>query len=199
MYITGYCVIRQQQIIPAPPLGQVAVNSAEEFLNATYAKLGLSYPKFYKMDRPSRYGLLAAEVLLTANPIKHYPSHAVAVILSNASASLDTDIRFEASSRQVPSPSLFVYTLPNIVTGEICIRHTITGENAFFVTPQFDASFMHHYVEQVLAQDYTDACIAGWIDVVGERDDVLLYLVEKQKRGQAVPHNVEELEKMYRK
>lgn len=197
IYISGYCIFRKLKIIPAPVFGQVPVNSVDEFLNATYEKLGLTYPKFYKMDNQSGFGLLASEILLRENPIHHHEPHTVAVVLSNANASLDTDIRFEASARDVASPSLFVYTLSNIVTGEICIRHGITGENAFFVTPEFDASFMRDYVEEVLLHGHTEACIAGWVDVVGEQHDVLLYLVEKQKRGLALPHTAEELNRIY--
>jgi len=196
-YITGYCIFRQQRIIPVPDFGQVPANSVEEFLNTTYDKLGLAYPKFYKMDSQSRFGLLASEILLRKNPIKDKPPDAIAVILSNANASLETDIRFEASARDLASPSLFVYTLSNIVAGEICIRHGITGENAFFITPEFDASFMRDYVDDVLLQGHTQVCIAGWVDVVGEQPDVLLYLVEKQERGLALPHTAEELKRIY--
>src|SRR3712207_7060242 len=35
-----------------------------------------------------------------------------------------------------PSPSVFVYTLPNIVTGEIAIRNHYHGETHFFVIPR---------------------------------------------------------------
>ncbi len=196
-YITGYSILRNQRIIPAPHFGQVSANSVDEFLNATYEKMGLSYPKFYKMDNQSRFGLLAAEILLRENPMSDHKPDAVAVVLSNGNASLDTDVRFEASTRHMASPSLFVYTLSNIVIGEICIRHGITGENAFFVTPEFDTSFMRDYVNDVLFYEHTEACIAGWVDVIGQQADVLLYLVEKQKRGLALPHTAEQLKRIY--
>jgi hypothetical protein len=196
-YISGYCIFRNRKIIPSPAFGQISSESVSEFLGTTYDKLGLVYPRFYKMDNQSGFGLLASEILLRENPVTHHEPDAIAVVLSNANASLDADIRFDASARQAASPSLFVYTLPNIVTGEICIRHGITGENAFFVTPGFNASLMRDYVEEVLLHGHSEACIAGWVDVVGEQHDVLLYLVEKQKRGMALAHSAEELKRIY--
>jgi 3-oxoacyl-[acyl-carrier-protein] synthase-1 len=59
-----------------------------------------------------------------------------AVILANRSASLKNDNDYIATisgSGYYPSPALFVYTLPNIVTGEIAIRHQIQGETAFYI------------------------------------------------------------------
>src|SRR5690606_22028679 len=106
----------------------------------------------------------------------------LSVVLSNADGSLDTDLKFDRSCQNAASPSLFVYTLPNIVVGEICIRHGIRGENAFFVSDSFDAELMCSYVELVLSQPQTKVCLAGWINVVGEQHDVLVYLVEKKQR-----------------
>lgn len=195
-FITGYCILRNCKIFGAD-LSDLSAKSAEEFLDMSYEKLGLSYPKFYKMDIQSRFGLIASEMLLRENPVSEYESEAIAVILSNANASLDTDGRFQVSTQQIASPSLFVYTLANIVAGEICIRHGLTGENAFFVTPEFDASLMKHYVDDVFLEGHTKACVAGWVDVSGEQSDVFLYLVESKKRGLALPHTIEELKRIY--
>src|SRR6185503_17555551 len=93
--------------------------SLDDFLLKAYDWVQLMYPKYYKMDRLSKLGLLASEILL-----KEYKRDAsTAVVLSNAHSSLDTDLRFWESAKTQASPSLFVYTLPNIVAGEICIRN----------------------------------------------------------------------------
>ena len=170
-----------------------------DFLEAAYVHLGLSYSKFYKMDRLSKLGFLASEMLLKDAPLRpRYESDQVALVLSNASSSLDTDIRFEESMETIASPALFVYTLPNIVAGEICIRQGITGENAFFVFPEFDAVQMTDYVEQVLATEKTMACIGGWVEVMGDRHDVFLYLVEKERGAHGVEHTAEQLHNIYK-
>jgi hypothetical protein len=83
------------------------------------------------------------------------------------------------------------------VAGEICIRNRIKGENAFFIWPRFDAEQMHNYVEIVMASDKTQACIAGWVDVMGSHHDVFLYLAEKKERGNALEHSTVHLQKLY--
>jgi len=97
-----------------------------------------------------------------------------------------------------PSPSLFVYTLSNIVAGELCIRLGIKGENAFFVNRSFDGAQLSSYVDLLLKQKETEVCIAGWINVLRNDHDVLLYLVEKQRNGTALEHNAVTLVNLYR-
>ncbi len=150
------------------------------------------------MDRLSKLGFLAAEMLLKNVEItQHYKPQEVALVLSNAHASLDTDVRYLETTKTIASPSLFVYTLTNIVMGEICIRHGLKGENAFFVSPAFDADHIADYVDMVMAFDKTHACVAGWVDVMGDHHDVFLYLTEKQANPEALEHTAEHLKKLY--
>jgi len=81
--------------------------------------------------------------------------------------------------KSIPSPALFVYTLPNIVIGEICIRHNFKGENAFFIFDRFDAGFMQQYVSNMINNDILQSCICGWVDVLGDDYKAVLFLVEK--------------------
>ena len=181
--VTGYIIIRNHSIILNGNRIFSAECSLEDFLLRAYDEFRISYPKFYKMDNLSRLGFLAAELLIRNNPIGEYSPVELAVILSNSHSSLDTDRKYLEASGKVSSPALFVYTLPNIVAGEICIRHKIKGENAFFVTEKFDAQLLADYVDMLFSGDSAKACLAGWIDVFGERHDVLLYLIEKNKVG----------------
>lgn len=163
----------------------------DNFFLQAYTALKIDYPKFYKMDNLSKAGFLAAEVLLK-NQTNRYPGEKIAVVLSNAHASLDTDVRYANASRSVPSPALFVYTLPNIVAGEICIRHKIKGENAFFVSESFDAGLLATYVSLTKNDKL---CLAGWVDVMGEHHDVFLYL--QDNAGEGRPHTAETLNELY--
>ena len=78
----------------------------------------------------------------------------MALVLSNKSASLDTDRKHQETINNkdsyYPSPGIFVYTLPNIGIGEISIRHEIRGENAFFVFDVFNAQTLFQYAEALL-------------------------------------------------
>ncbi len=153
-----------------------------EFASAAFRNLGVAYPKFFKMDALCKLALLASEYLLSADPAfgATGPEH-TGIVLSNRSSSLETD---RAHARSVsnpeayfPSPAVFVYTLPNIMIGEISIRHQITGENACFVTPGFDAGLISGYVNQLLEQKLVKACLAGWIELDGPSYEAFLYLV----------------------
>lgn len=173
-----------------------------EFLDQAYAALKIDYPKYYKMDNLSKLGLLASELLLREKTLSDKTSFEnAAVILSNAHSSLDTDTRYLESSKTIASPALFVYTLPNIVAGEICIRNKIKGENIFFVSSKFDSMLLTQYVS-LITSDTADninakvnICLAGWIDVMGEQHDLFLYLFEKDKQGWQ--HHPEQLKDLY--
>jgi hypothetical protein len=199
MQITATCHIRNRTIC----LNQGVVYHRDEgdlddFLNGAYDRLKIAYPRFYKMDRLSKTGFLAAEVLLAHRSVNAYKPDERNIVLSNASASLDTDVKYLESSKNIPSPSLFVYTLPSIVAGEICIRNEIKGENAFFISQQFDAELMEAYVSSIMdGQSEGDgrACLAGWVEVFQEQHDVFLYLVENSSSGRK--HSARQLMQLY--
>ena len=102
-----------------------------------YREYVKDYPKFFKMDTLSRLGFMAAELLLQAEGAERFvPREDRAVILANRSASIKNDkdyLETISEGNYYPSPALFVYTLPNIVTGEIAIRNKYLGETAFYV------------------------------------------------------------------
>lgn len=159
--------------------------SLTDFLIAAYRHFEIQYPKFYKMDSLSKLGWLAAEVLLKKSfNAGEYEPGAVGVVFANASSSLDTDIKYFETARDIASPALFVYTLPNIVIGEICIRHGFKGENAFFIFDAFDAGFMEQYVANLINCNILQACICGWVEILDDQYKTVLFLVEKDKSDQ---------------
>ena len=198
-FITSFSNIRNRSLFRA---GEMICRdlrgTLDDFLDTSFEVVGVNYPRFHKMDPSSKLGFLGTEILLKEiNLMSDYEPRQVALVLSNAHGSMETDIRYYQSTKTVASPALFVYTLPNIVAGEICIRNGFKGENAFFVTPTFDFQQIHQYVEAVLSTEKTGACIAGWIDVMGAQHDVFLYLAEKKQRGNALEHSAVQLQKLY--
>ena len=132
------------------------------------------------MDNLCKLGFLAAEVLLKGNQhVKKYGETETGVVLSNSHASLDVDLKYVKTIHTGASPSLFVYTLPNIVIGEISIRHRFKGENAFFVFSQFDGNFITEYVNGLFENNLIKSCICGWVDILKEDYRAVLFLVEK--------------------
>lgn len=181
-HISAHCTIRQGQVFRNGALfyEDAHAPSLKDFQERLYTRLDTGYPKFYKMDPLSKLGFLATEVLLQGESgIRQYQPEEVGVVLSNANSSLDTDIRYLQSVQDMASPSLFVYTLPNIMIGEICIRHKFKGENSFFVFKEFDATFITSYVKGLLDEGLVKACVYGWVDVLHQEYDAELYLIEE--------------------
>jgi hypothetical protein len=172
----------------------------DSFLLSTYQHFQFNYPKFYKMDNLAKMGWLAAEVLLQDTLIAgYYAAEDVAVILANANSSLDDDIKYYESVKDVASPSLFVYTLPNIVIGEICIRNHFKGEQAFFIQVDFDADFIEQQVVFLLDNQIQRACICGWVDVLGEDYKVVLFLVEKKNGNGSILFSADNMNSIFNK
>jgi len=150
------------------------------------------------MDNLCKLGCLASEILLKDSFKKdNYRAQDIGLILSNANSSLDTDQKYMESVNDIPRSSLFVYTLPNIVSGEICIRNNFKGDNAFFVFDSFNAGFIENYVSSLLDNNVLQACICGWIELLGDEYKAALFLVEKLKRKEAVVFTKEQMNKIF--
>jgi hypothetical protein len=167
------------------------------FMLAAYQHFNLNYPKFYKMDNLSKLGWLASEKLLIGNFCKNYQPEEVGLVLANSNSSLDNDIKYFDTTKDIASPSLFVYTLANIVIGEICIRNHFKGEHAFYIQDAFDADFIAGQVNYLLDNDILQACICGWVDIVGNEYKAALFLVEKQKNINAVQFSAENMNNIF--
>jgi len=183
LYIKKYSLIRDHKIEINGREEYAGTGEFQDFIKGAYRTYKFGYSKFFKMDNLSKLGFLAAEFLLKDEALKtRYPGDRVGIILQNGSSSLDTDDKHQESisnrSNYFPSPSVFVYTLPNIVSGEISIRHKITGENTVFIADQFQPEFIYNYVAKLFSDDAIDCCICGWLDYYREKYAAFLMLVE---------------------
>ena len=185
LLLTHWCLIRNNQVVTDDKVENVTeiFSTFAGFLKALYKKEQISYPKFYKMDSLSKLGFLTSEkVLKESHVLDHYRNEEIGIIIFNSSASLETDIEYQKTiqdkSNYFPSPSVFVYTLPNIVIGEICIRHQIKGENVFFITEKFDAGLILNNVACLMESGRIKACLCGWIDVLEDNYESVLFVIE---------------------
>jgi hypothetical protein len=198
-YISASCVISNKVVYKnGLPVFEDNKTEPSEFLIAAYRNFDLQYPKFFKMDNLSKLGWLANEILLQGSFDKEkYRPEEVGIVLSNANSSLDTDIRYYETTKTMASPALFVYTLPNIVIGEMSIRQGFKGENAFFISDSFDAAFIEQYVNNLFNSDILQCCICGWVDVLENNYNATLFLTEKDKSPNSVNFTKENLNKIY--
>lgn len=154
-----------------------------DWLAAIYHAIEMQYPKFFKMDNLCKAGTLAAELLLgDYNFDRESVKPDWAVILMNSASSLDDDRRYQLTiadkDNYYPSPAVFVYTLANIVTGEICIRHKIGGESSFYIFEQYSPERMDELVNQAfISTPELTHILCGWVNVDGSEIDVRMQLV----------------------
>lgn len=144
------------------------------------------YPKFFKMDTLSKLGFVASELLLQAEGQSRFePRDDRAIIFFNRSASLQADTVYQATIQDMdnyyPSPAAFVYTLPNIVTGEIAIRNKYYGETSFIVLPEYDPKIMAQQLQHAFHDPMTTSILGGWLDCTDENHfEAELYIISKQ-------------------
>ena len=145
------------------------------------------YPKFFKMDTLCKLGFVASEMLLKDEGQERFvPREDRAVVLFNRTASLQADTNYQATIQDpenfFPSPAAFVYTLPNIVTGEIAIRNKYFGETSFIVVESCDAQIMARQLMNAFQDPMTQSILGGWLDCNDENHfEARLFLVEKQQ------------------
>lgn len=155
------------------------------FLSDIYHFLNISYPKFFKMDVLCKTGFLSSEILLDAEGSERFvPRDDRAVILFNKTSSVCTDKNFTKDIINpddfYPKPSLFVYTLPNIVTGEISIRNKYFGESSLMVLDEYSEREMSQCIERAFTDEDTKTAVAGWIDAANEHNfESELFIIEK--------------------
>lgn len=166
-------------------LAKETVDDFFAFIRKAYKQLDLEYRKFYKMDDLSKLGFIAT-AYLTRNikDFTEFQPEKKGIVMANRSASLDTDINYRRNldevGEQEASPAIFVYTLPNVMLGEICIYWKMKGENTFFIQREFDKSFLMQYAEIMMSEQDLKYCIVGWCDLLGSDFEAEMYLVEKE-------------------
>ena len=157
-------------------------------LTALYKQIIGNYPKYYKMDGLCRLGFVASELLLKAERDEGSFTEDInktrAIIFFNRSSSIASDKKYLASivekDNYFPSPSVFVYTLPNIVTGEIAIRNGYHGETSFYILPHKNELLMQDIIETTFMDEQTTSVLTGWLDYEdSEHFEADLYIAYK--------------------
>ena len=156
----------------------------KKFIRAAYRHFETDYPKFFKMDSLSKLGFLSVEILLKDIDLsRFYSPDRIGLILTNGSSSLEVDEKHMDSIRDrknyFPSPSNFVYTLPNIMAGEAAIRHVFRGENTVLISDGFDADLIYDITRLAFETASVDCCICGWTEQYGNNYESLLFLIER--------------------
>lgn len=203
--ISSYCHIKNSKVYRN---GQLIFDGEslplKDFLKAAYKHFHLKYPKFYKMDEISKLGFLASEVVMENIDTLRFEESEIGIVFSNSQSTLVTDrihqISINDSTNYYPSPSVFVYTLPNIMLGEISIRHKFRGENAFFIFEHFNTKFVSDYINQLIANKKAKACLGGWVDQSENNYDAFVYWASATEESEnKIEHTENQIKELYEK
>lgn len=171
------CTIAQHRIVVDDKLVWSSATDVpfSDFAKGAFRHLDIDYPKFYKMDALSKLAFLAAEYILQGED-----KDELALVLANKSGSLDTDVKHQESIQDTdsyyPRPATFVYTLSNICAGEICIRHGLQTENAFFIAEEFPEETITAYADYLLQSNKAKRVLCGWVEYFQEEYSAFLYI-----------------------
>ena len=167
----------------------IALNQGNAQLTGLYRSQIGDWPKFFKMDTLSKAGFVASELLLKKVGERRLEgeeyTHSRAIVLFGSTASLCADQNYQETIQDrdnyYPSPALFVYTLPNIVTGEIAIRNHWRGETSFYVLETPDAAQMAFHLACAFDDPETESILAGWVDSRNNDDyQVFMTLIDRE-------------------
>lgn len=203
--IQNWCHIVDNQVY----LGGEMVYSNDEaytlkdFAKSYFRHIKPGYPKFFKMDEISKLGFLAAETLLSKITLTEEEKESTAIILSNSCSTIVTDTKHQSSIEDYdsffPSPAVFVYTLPNIMTGEISIRHKLKGENAFFIVEKFSPELIANHINSLFLTNKIKSAIGGWVNHSSNSYEAFLYLAANDGDAFHTPDDIERIYKLKHK
>ena len=193
-YIQNFCHIQNGVIsLNGVSIFESSDTAFNSVIKLAYKKLAIDYSKFFKMDNLSKLAFLAANTLLKDEAEKN-----IALVFSNRASSLDTDRKHQQSiqdaTQYYPSPSVFVYTLPNICMGEISIKHQLLSENSFFIFEEFSPTIIHSYATELIQAEKAEKALCGWVDMDNGKYEAFLYVVAK--KGTFV-HSIAEINRLY--
>jgi hypothetical protein len=187
--VLSSCQINKKQIIINNRVVLEALpqqNSQDDLLVYLYKHFGINYPKFYKMDILSKLAFLATEIVADETPeLYMVEGQSVGIVLSNKTSSIVSDLSHQNSIQNLeqyyPSPAVFVYTLPNIMIGEICIRHKIMGENSLFMAQNSTEAPVMNYANYLMDNGLSKICICGWVDATSQNLEAMIYIIKPNK------------------
>ena len=185
-------------------LDYIVLNQGNAQLTELYRTHIGDWPKFFKMDTLSKAGFVATELLLRKIGERRCESDEFiqnrAIVLFGSTASLCADRNYQETIQDkdnyFPSPALFVYTLPNIVTGEIAIRNHWRGESSFYVLEAPDAGQMAFHLACAFQDSVTESILAGWVDSTMNDDFQAFMTVVRKEDATDTEWLAAQLEKM---
>ena len=195
LVIDTYCTITNSS---AQVNGAVKFNlsNSENILKYLYQELAIDYPKFYKMDNISKLGLIGVELIKGDCDLSEFKEDEIGIAFQTKNGCLESDNNHQHRvDEKSPSPAIFVYTLSNIVIGEISIRNKWFGESALFIEDKSNLNTVYQFAKLQLTMNKSEACIIGFLDSFKGEHELGFALI--RKNGSGIEFNEENLEKIF--
>ncbi len=186
--ITTYCTIKNNRVTVNGIERFQGINDANrDFLKQLYQYLKLDYPKFYKMDNISKLGILGIELLKEElNYLSAMRDDAIGMVFQTELGCLESDLEHQQNIlRNSSSPSVFVYTLSNIVLGEIAIRNKWFGESICLIGKHNELEDLVSYSKSLILNNKAELVIAGTIDSLNGVHEMNLVVLEAKINGES--------------
>lgn len=147
----------------------------DELISEIYRNRIKEYPKFHKMDSLAKLAFAASELLLQNDDEERFVDRDDrAVVLFNTQSTLHADRKHAEAIADVdnffPSPSVFLYTLPNVASGEIALRNKYRGETGFYLLPGNDKQKEDELIRITLMDPHTESIIFGSVYYENDKD-----------------------------
>lgn len=189
IFLKSYVSISDDKVLVNGETLSVPVEEGKSWLASIYYAAGIQNPKFFKMDNLCKAGFLGAELLMAKlGLVPEEPKRDWSVILMSHSGSLDDDTTYQqtiqTADNYFPSPAVFVYTLSNIVTGEIAIRHKIMGESSCFITEKYNPATAYDLAQNgFLPEKGIRNQVFGWCEYMDGHVDVRIFALSVDPEG----------------
>jgi hypothetical protein len=122
---------------------------------------------------------MAAEHLFLTAPLPADRS-VVATVLQTHNGCYESDLAYSTPGA-LPSPSKFVYTLPNIMLGEIAIKHGLKGEQLCMMAEQADFDQLWFILQDMFQNRHMQEGICGWVNLRDDRPQIALFYIKAGK------------------
>jgi len=161
-------------------------------LKSIYKEKDIAYPKYHKMDGLCKISLLVFELFLELGTIKKEDLGSMPIVMANSFSSASSDVKHHVNILEdKTSPSVFVYTLPNIAIGEVAIKHKMRGENIFYVLESFNAEKLIQFSKPFLSKEKKNVLVA-WSEFTPDIMESFMFCLNDKT-------TVTEVEKLYNK
>ena len=145
--------------------------NGKAMLTWIYRTMLTDWPKFYKMDVFNRLVYVASQLLVREENAA-VPDVNRSLVFFNRSSTIVSDRKHISTicggDGFFPSPSLAIFTLPNITAGEVAIRNGYRGETSFYILDERNETLMGNIVDATFSCSDVRSMITGWVDCGAE-------------------------------